>query len=64
MESSAGTTTIGVLVTEDVKSGDGDPRHVFSDRIVRGATHSEILYVMRRLGLVPHPVLDSPPRWR
>ena len=62
MESMA--NNISVLVTEDIRSGDGDPRHMFSERTVRGATEHEIIYAMRRIGLAPHPVLDSPPHWR
>ena len=60
MESMAGTThQIGVLVSEVVKSGDGDMRHLFSDCALRTATDREAAWARRQLGLDPIPWLGE-----
>lgn len=63
MENQASTISSIFAVTEDVKSGDGDARHLFSERVTREATQREATHIMRRLGWIAHPVLDSPPHW-
>ena len=54
MESMAGTI-IGVLVSEDVSSGDRDHRHLFSDCALRSATDREASWARRQIGLDPNP---------